>query len=171
MDRPRVGVSACLLGERVRHDGRHKRAPVVIERLRSFAEVIPLCPEVELGLGVPRPPIQLVERAGAIQLQVVDGDEELSEAMARFAVERIRELAPVHGLVVKARSPSCGPDVAVYASPRSGSAEVARDRGRFLAAILAEDSGTPFIDEEAAADDRAWQFFVAAVTRRWTRGD
>jgi uncharacterized protein YbbK (DUF523 family) len=54
----RLGVSACLLGEAVRYDGGHKRDAFVVETLGPFVEWVPVCPEVELGLGVPRPAIR-----------------------------------------------------------------------------------------------------------------
>src|SRR5262249_61934374 len=56
----RLGVSACLLGQRVRYDGGHKRDDALLRGLGDDVEWIPVCPEVELGLGVPRPPIILV---------------------------------------------------------------------------------------------------------------
>ena len=57
----RLGVSTCLLGEEVRHDGGHKRDPFLIETLGDLVEWVPVCPEVELGLGTPREPIHLVK--------------------------------------------------------------------------------------------------------------
>src|SRR2546425_13377860 len=61
----RVGISACLLGEPVRYDGGHKREPFLTDVLGKHVEWVAVCPEVELGLGVPRPPIDFVEQAGA----------------------------------------------------------------------------------------------------------
>src|SRR5437899_3341862 len=55
----RLGISACLLGQAVRYDGGHKRDPFLAETLGRFVEWVPVCPEVELGLGVPREPIRL----------------------------------------------------------------------------------------------------------------
>ena len=56
----RLGVSSCLLGHAVRHDGGHKLNAVVVDLLGPSVEWVPVCPEVELGLGIPRPPIQLI---------------------------------------------------------------------------------------------------------------
>ena len=57
MEKPRVGVSACLLGENVRYDGRHKLDPDMVDTLSQYFELVPVCPEVEMGLGVPREPM------------------------------------------------------------------------------------------------------------------
>ena len=64
--RPRVGISRCLLGENVRYDGGHKRDARLIEAFGAHVEWVPVCPEVEVGMGTPREPIQLVaDQAGA----------------------------------------------------------------------------------------------------------
>ena len=57
---PRIGISACLLGEEVRYDGSHKRDPYIVETLGPLVEWVPVCPEVELGLGTPREAIRLI---------------------------------------------------------------------------------------------------------------
>src|SRR5262249_20666098 len=64
----RVGISACLLGRAVRFDGGHKRDAFLTETLGRFVEWVPVCPEVELGLGVPRPTLRLERRGGALRL-------------------------------------------------------------------------------------------------------
>ena len=58
-DKPLVGISQCLLGDAVRYDGQSKANKIVLEKLSDLFEFIPICPEVEAGLGIPRPPIQL----------------------------------------------------------------------------------------------------------------
>src|SRR5690606_33117788 len=58
--RPLIGVSSCLLGQRVRYDGGHKREAFVVEDLAARFELLPICPEMAIGMGVPRPPLQLI---------------------------------------------------------------------------------------------------------------
>jgi uncharacterized protein YbbK (DUF523 family)/uncharacterized protein YbgA (DUF1722 family) len=110
--RPRVAISACLLGRAVRWDGGHKRAPDLLAALGRRVEWVPVCPEVELGLGVPREPIRLVGAVGAPRLVAVESGRDLTVAMRRFADARIAALATqrVAGFVAKSRSPSCGLD-------------------------------------------------------------
>src|SRR5271167_3244684 len=62
----RVGVSSCLLGEQVRFDGGHKRCDFLIDTLGRFVEFVPVCPELEIGLGVPRESIRLIRDDGDI---------------------------------------------------------------------------------------------------------
>jgi uncharacterized protein YbbK (DUF523 family) len=110
-DQPiRLGVSSCLLGAEVRYDGGHKRDPYLTDVLGDWFDWVPFCPELEIGLGVPRPPIQLVKnRAGLRLVEPVSG-KVLTERMERFAERRLRELKEldVDGFILKSRSPSCG---------------------------------------------------------------
>jgi uncharacterized protein YbgA (DUF1722 family)/uncharacterized protein YbbK (DUF523 family) len=106
----RLGVSACLLGQEVRYDGGHKRDTFLTDTLGPFVEWVPVCPEVEIGLGVPRPPIRLVGDAAAPRLVVEKTGEDLTTRMQRWASRRIAELGALglHGYVLKRSSPSCG---------------------------------------------------------------
>ena len=110
--RPRVAISACLLGRAVRWDGGHKRAPDLLAALGRRVEWVPVCPEVELGLGVPREPIGLVGATRAPRLVALESGRDLTASMRRFADARIATLANqgVSGFVAKSRSPSCGVD-------------------------------------------------------------
>ncbi len=108
--RPRVGVSSCLLGEPVRHDGAHKRSDAVVECMGPLFAWVPVCPEVEIGLGVPREPLHLVGEVAAPTMLVTRTGEDLTARMNEFASRRIDSLlaAGVRGYVLKSRSPSCG---------------------------------------------------------------
>src|SRR5439155_147061 len=106
----RLGISACLLGHEVRYDGGHKRDPFLAETLGRFVEWVPVCPEVELGLGVPREPIRLEGDPAAPRLVAVNNRRDLTRAMTRFARARAEQLARLDlvGYVFKKDSPSCG---------------------------------------------------------------
>jgi len=106
----RLGVSACLLGHEVRYDGGHKRDTFLTDILGPFVEWVPVCPEVEVGLGVPRPPIRLVGDAANPRLMVEKTGDDLTARMQRWASGRIDDLATLglHGYVLKRGSPSCG---------------------------------------------------------------
>ena len=80
----RLGVSACLLGRQVRYDGGHKRDPFLTDTLGPFVEWIPMCPEVEIGLGVPRDTIRLVGEAAAPRLVVDKTGEDLTARINLF---------------------------------------------------------------------------------------
>ncbi|GJM44788.1 MAG: hypothetical protein DHS20C21_16300 [Gemmatimonadota bacterium] len=104
---PRVGVSACLLGERVRWDGDHRLQPFAAGEA-ARVEWVPVCPEVGIGLGVPREPIQLVRLEGGMRLFGVVSKRDLTETMRHWADAKVRSLTDLDGFVLKHRSPSCG---------------------------------------------------------------
>lgn len=109
-ERPLVGVSSCLLGERVRYDGNHKRDLFLTDRLGAFVDFEPVCPEVECGLPVPREAMRLVESSGGIRLVTRSTGRDFTQLMLSWARERIAGLAalPLCGFVFKSRSPSSG---------------------------------------------------------------
>jgi uncharacterized protein YbbK (DUF523 family)/uncharacterized protein YbgA (DUF1722 family) len=159
----RVGISSCLLGEQVRYDGGHKRDAFLTEALGRHVEFVPLCPEVEIGLGVPRPTLHLARRGEEVRMVVSDSGEDLTERMrpwARRAAERIAS-AELDGYVLKKSSPSCGMErVKVYdengVPSRSG-------RGLFAEALLERLPLLPVEEEGRLRDARLREHFVARV--------
>lgn len=109
-NRPAIGVSACLLGHPVRFDGGHKRDRFITDKLSRVMDFVPVCPETEAGLGVPRPAIQLRRIEGTIRLvQSSDHSVDYTEIMAGVAVKRARELGGrISGFIFQKKSPSCG---------------------------------------------------------------
>jgi len=114
--RIKLGVSACLLGQQVRFDGCHKRDGLIVGPLADFADFIVLCPEVGIGMGVPRPPIRLIgspERARAIWSDDIGLD--VTSQLESFARESLASLRDICGFILKSGSPSCGMEgVKVY---------------------------------------------------------
>ena len=108
--RLRIGISQCLLGDRVRYDGGHKRDALLADTLSRQVEWVPVCPEVEAGLGVPRDAMRLEGTAAAARLVTVTTKVHHTAAMRQFSARRLRELQrlDLSGYVFKARSPSCG---------------------------------------------------------------
>ena len=105
---PIVGVSACLLGQRVRYDGRDKYTSLIAEELKQYCQLIAVCPEVEIGLGVPRAKIQLTQIGAVIKvLKTDDLNVDVADQLAEFAVRFINQHS-FSGLVLQDKSPSCG---------------------------------------------------------------
>jgi uncharacterized protein YbbK (DUF523 family)/uncharacterized protein YbgA (DUF1722 family) len=104
-----IGVSACLLGEQVRHDGGHKRNAFLLAELAPHVRFVPVCPEVGIGLGVPRESIRLVRREDRVRL-VGSAGVDHTDAMRRWADAITGELRErdLSGFVLKKGSPSCG---------------------------------------------------------------
>lgn len=108
-DRLYIGISACLLGHQVRFDGGHKRSPQLMALAESFVDFDPLCPEVEIGLGTPRPTIQLRKGEQAIHLVTSKPPhQDLTAKMESYATERVEKLGELDGFIFKKDSPSCG---------------------------------------------------------------
>ena len=167
--KPRVGISRCLLGDDVRYDGTNKRSAAVIE-LGERVEWVPVCPEVEVGMGVPREPIQLIARADGVpsaneyvRLQGVASGEDWTDRMREWTRGCVRELEAqrISGFVLKARSPSCGPaGVLVH---RAIGEPTAAGRGLFAEALATLMPDLPTIDEESLADPGARELFIHRV--------
>jgi uncharacterized protein YbbK (DUF523 family) len=106
----RLGVSTCLLGERVRFDGGHKHDRYLTGTLGQFFEWVPVCPEVEMGLPIPRESLRQVGQAESPRLIAPKSGTDHTEAMTAWARKRVEELAAagLHGFVFKKDSPSSG---------------------------------------------------------------
>ena len=106
----RVGISACLLGDQVRYDGGHKKNAFAVDKLAPLVEFVRVCPELELGLGVPREPIRLVQQDDHVRLMTSNTAEDLTDRMESYAEDRITRLEKMglDGFILKKDSPSCG---------------------------------------------------------------
>ena len=152
-DRPlRIGISMCLLGENVRYDGGHKRDPFVTGVLSRFVQFVAVCPEMDIGLGIPREPIRLVDVEGRVRLRGVKSETDHTAAMQRYARRKTRELARLDlcGYILKKDSPSCGMErVRVHGAQggvrRSGT-------GMFAATLIAAFPDLP-VEEEGRLQD------------------
>jgi uncharacterized protein YbgA (DUF1722 family)/uncharacterized protein YbbK (DUF523 family) len=109
VERIRIGVSSCLLGENVRWDGGHKRDAFVADTLSRHFELVPICPEVAIGLGSPREPIRLVMTAGGPRAVGVNSPAlDVTAKLASYAREMAPGMSGLSGYVFKSGSPSCG---------------------------------------------------------------
>jgi uncharacterized protein YbbK (DUF523 family)/uncharacterized protein YbgA (DUF1722 family) len=168
----RVGVSACLLGQEVRYDGRHKRDRFLVEVLAPFVEWVPVCPELELGLGVPREPIRLVGRAGAPRLVGERTGVDHTEAMRAYAEARVAALAreELSGYVTKKDSPSCGLERVRVHSGKGGQPRRA-GVGAFVRVLIRAMPLLPVEEEDRLADPALRESFIERVLAyaRWKK--
>ncbi len=106
----RLGASSCLLGEEVRYNGGHKHDRFLTGILGTYVRFFPLCPEVEIGLGVPRPTIRLQGKVGDPRLVKPKSGDDLTDKMNDWSRSKMDEIASwnLHGYVLKKGSPSCG---------------------------------------------------------------
>ena len=160
--KPRVVVSKCLEFEACRYDGAVVSSEFV-RRLKPHVEFRPVCPEVEIGLPVPRDPIRIVrERAGERLVQPATG-RDFSGPMAAFAASFLSSIGRVDGFLLKSRSPSCGTrDVKRYRDIDKGAA-VAKGAGMFGGRVLAELPYAPVEDEGRVTNQRVREHFLTRI--------
>jgi uncharacterized protein YbbK (DUF523 family) len=168
MQRIRIGVSSCLLGNRVRYDGTHKCDPLIVETLGELFDFVPICPEVAIGMGVPRLPIRLQGQPTQLRAVAVDNPQlDVTVSLRDYAKEIARELQNISGYIFKSRSPSCGVgDVQVY---DNGGEPSSLGVGIFAQALTSYWPLLPVIDERCLAQPEARADFVKRVFsyRHW----
>jgi len=140
-NKPIVAISSCLLGNPVRYDGKDKRHLVLQETLGELVEWLPVCPEVEAGLGVPRPPVELIH--GANRIKVLGRDNKRLDVSAELRSAALRLEAMLNsprytddlcGFIWQSRSPSCG----LGSTPlKNAAGEVIAHRSGVVAGFLA----------------------------------
>jgi uncharacterized protein YbgA (DUF1722 family)/uncharacterized protein YbbK (DUF523 family) len=168
-NRPKLGISACLLGNAVRFDGGHKRDRFLTDTLGQFIEWIPICPEVEVGMTVPREPVRLIARRAGTQMIAERSGKDWTDEMLKFALIRARNLATadLSGYIFKKNSPSCGIQrVRIYNSKGVPSRE---GRGLFATAVIDRFPLMPAEEEGRLNDPVLRENFIERVFayHRW----
>lgn len=159
-----VVVSDCLLGKRVRWDGDHNGDVWPRRAALSLFNVVGLCPEVGIGLGVPRPPIRLTgPGTNPHAVAVADPRQDFTNALRSFAHKNAAVLNAAHGCIFADRSPSCGVmGVKVFTST---GAFARTGRGVFAAAVLQAHPHLPAVDAETLNEPKVLRAFALAVAR------
>lgn len=159
----RVGISSCLLGQKVRFDGQHKRDPLTTDLLARYFTFVPVCPEVEIGLGIPRETIRLEKSGAGVRLVAPKSGLDHTGAMAAYSLRKAELLAgmDLSGYILKKDSPSCGMErVKVYSGP---GAPAKTGRGIFAAALMERLPILPVEEEGRLQDARLRENFVERV--------
>jgi uncharacterized protein YbgA (DUF1722 family)/uncharacterized protein YbbK (DUF523 family) len=171
MPKLRLGISACLLGQPVRFDGGHQQDRFITDTLGRYVEFVPVCPEVECGLGVPREAMRLAGDPEAPRLMTVRTRVDLTDRMLAWARKRVQELEQENlcGFIFKSKSPSSGmARVKVYPEQAPGS-PVTRGVGMFARVFMAHFPLLPVEDEGRLHDPVLRENFIARifVLQRW----
>jgi uncharacterized protein YbbK (DUF523 family) len=120
----------------------------VVKLLKPHVDLLPVCGEVEIGLGVPRDPIRLIPESGAVRLYQPSTGRDCTEEMTRFAARHLDGLPPVDGFLLKSRSPTCGmKDVKIYPGREGQGAPRTDGVGFFAQAVLARYPNLAVEDE------------------------
>ena len=159
----RIGVSSCLLGERVRYDGGHKRDHFLTDVMGPHVEWVAVCPEFEMGLGVPREPIQLERKNGKIHLVSIETRVDHTKTMRRWAKQRLGELVreDLSGYILKSRSPSCG--IERVQIQEDNGARAGHERGLYAKALIERFENLPIEEERRLADPKLRENFIERV--------
>jgi len=159
----KIAVSSCLLGEAVRYDGTDKHIEYITEQLTKEYNLISLCPEMAVGMGVPRPPIHLVNSGNIIEAMGIDDP---SNNMTKQLIEYGGKVVEIHpdicGYIFKKNSPSCGIDN-VKVLNAQGQYEH-KGTGIYADAIMKALPSLPVIDEDNCLNKKMMDAFLYDIT-------
>lgn len=158
--RPNVVVSRCLGFEACRYNGKIIEDEF-INALRKYINFIPVCPEAEIGLGVPRDPIRLIQVSEEKRLIQPETGRDVSDTMKEFAENFLSNLSEVDGFILKKNSPTCGiKDIRVYT--KAGTL-ILKSRGYFTDFIIEKFPWVAIEDEAGLSNRRLRRHFLSKV--------
>jgi len=167
--KPRLGISACILGSNVRHNGGNCRDRFVLEELSRFFDWVSICPEVEMGMSVPRESIRVVQKGAGDRLIGNKSKTDYTPMMQRWQEHKLAILGrmKLHGFILKKGSPSCGMErVSIY-NEKGNMAR--KGAGLFASALKARFPLMPMEEEGRLNDMRLRETFMESVYayQRW----
>lgn len=159
----KVGISACLLGDKVRWDAGHKKDRYITDILGIYFKFVPVCPEVEVGMGVPRESVRLIGTPESPRMVGNKTGEDWTERMHKYIEQRTRQLESYNlsGYILKKDSPSCGMErVRVY--NQSGT-PIKKGRGFWGGAVVDHFPNLPIEEEGRLNDLKLRENFIVRV--------
>ena len=162
MHKIQIGISSCLLGEEVRYDGGHKRNVYITGTLSRYFDFKAICPEMAIGLGVPRPTIRLVDKGSGIRVVGVnEASLDVTDKLRAFSQDATTSLQTLSGYILKKDSPSCGMErVRVY---NSNDMPEKRGRGIFAETLINALPTLPVEEEGRLMDPVLRENFIERV--------
>ena len=159
--KPKIAISSCIVGHQVRYDGQLKHFPDIQHFFGRHAELIPVCPEVEIGLSVPRPPVQLTDNPQQPSMTGRDDpDIDISNQMYRYCAQKPASLGDICGYIFKSKSPSCGVrNIPVF----NDEAIINYQSGLFAQAIMERYPELPVCDETQLENEQQRNQFLQRV--------
>lgn len=176
----RVGISACLLGRKVRYDGGHKHSRYITDLLGDHFRFVPVCPELEVGMGVPRDTLHLQGEPEAPRMLVTKTGEDWTDRMNRWSAGKLRKMEKLDlcGFLLKKDSPSCGMERVKVKTDKG--MPVRKGQGLFAAALMKAHPHLPMEEEGRLNDSVLRENFIERVfayrrvkdlfAGRWSRG-
>ena len=169
VSKPRIGISSCLLGIKVRHDGGHKHDVLITQTLGRHVEWVPVCPEFEVGMGVPRETVRLVGSPANPKMIADKSGKDWTLEMQSYANKRVRKLKDMDlsGYILKKNSPSCGMERVRIYGPKG--VPYRQGRGLFAQALMTKLPLLPVEEEGRLYDPGLRENFIERVFgyHRW----
>ena len=169
--RIKIGISSCLLGQAVRYDGGHKRNGFLINKLGRYFELVPICPEVGIGMPIPRPPIHLVKHGEEIRvLDARTHSRDYTGALYAYPDLIHKKIESLSGYILKKKSPSCGIESAeIFAEENPELPLPQKSSGMFVQSLQERFPLLPMEDEKRLCDPLERENFIQQVLvyQRW----
>lgn len=166
-----IGISSCLLGNKVRFDGGEKHNSYVTNTLSAYFDFVSFCPEVEAGMAIPRPPIHLVRKDNVIYIkEVKDWSRDHTHSLESFCHTTADRIQPLCGFILKKDSPSCGMErVKIYDAEHPKSPPVREGTGVFAGYLKTHFPLLPLEEEGRLTDAVLRENFIERVFiyHRW----
>ena len=170
--KPRIGISTCLLGESVRYNGGHLKDAFLTNTVSKYVDWVPVCPEAESGMGIPREAVRLVDEEGKLKMRGIKSKYDHSLSMNKWIESRTSELtrSNLHGYVFTKDSPSCGLfRVKIYGDNEQ---VISRNgRGLFAGSLSSKLPHLPIEENGRLNDPRLRENFIERVFvyKRWSQ--
>jgi uncharacterized protein YbbK (DUF523 family) len=162
MIRPKILISACLDLEKVRYDGQDVPSQIVKD-IKGFVDFIKVCPEFEIGLGVPREPIRIVKVKEEYRLIQHKTEEDVTDKMNNFSKSFVDNLNEIDGAIFKSKSPTMGlQNIKVYSGMEGGSV-IERCGGFFASRIAEKFGGHPIEEDDRLRNKKIRNHFLTQV--------
>jgi len=159
----KIGISRCLIGDPVRYDGASKYSEICCTQLATNYQLIAICPEVDSGLSVPRPPIELIQHVDGTKLIGRDNSSiDVTAKLISFFDSQVALFSSLSGFILTPRSPSCGLKSVAIKSPTGQLLSETSD-GFFTASLINNFPYLPLIEEPFLADQRKLLLFQIRV--------
>ena len=169
MEKIKLGISTCLLGKNVRYDGGHKLDGFLTDTLGQYVEYVPVCPEVECGLGVPRESMHLEGNPDSPRLVTIRTKQDMTDRLVQWSWKRVADLEKedLCGFIFKSDSPSSGMErIRVY---NEKGIPVKKGVGIFARIFMDHFSLLPVEDEGRLHDPELRENFIERIftLKRW----
>ncbi|OEF23670.1 YbgA family protein [Vibrio rumoiensis] len=166
--KPSIGISACVAGQQVRFDKGHKKSDFCMTHLAPFVEYQPFCPEVAIGLPIPRPTIRQVQLDDGIHVSRPDGNGDVTHKLTEYGQKTAQNIEHLSGFIFCQKSPSCGMErVKVYQADGKGS--MPSGTGLFAKQIMEMNPNLPCEENGRLCDPALRENFMIRVFtyRHW----